>query len=166
MASEYSAEIRWSRDGAAFTDGRYSRYHRWVFDGGTEVPASSSPHGVPEPLSVAAAVDPEEAFLAALSSCHMLFFLALAAKRGFVVETYVDRTTGILARNPAGRFFMESATLHPEVAFHGALPAAADFTAWHHRAHELCYIANSVLTEVRVEPRIIAGTTPAGAPGG
>ena len=88
--SEYHAVVEWSRDGAAFTDNRYSRGHQWSFDGGIEVRASASPHVVPLPMSVAEAVDPEEAFVASLSSCHMLFFLALAAKRGFVVDRYRD----------------------------------------------------------------------------
>src|ERR1700752_1483038 len=99
--AEYKATVAWQRDGAKFTDNRYSRGHRWSFDGGVEVPASSSPHVVPLPLSVEAAVDPEEAFVASLSSCHMLFFLSFAAKRGYVVESYRDEAVGTMAKNEA-----------------------------------------------------------------
>src|SRR5262245_47817775 len=97
--SEYTAVILWDRRGAVFTDNRYSRGHRWRFDGGIEVPASASPHVVPPQLTVAAAVDPEEAFVASLASCHMLWFLSLAAKRGHVVESYHDEATGVMAKN-------------------------------------------------------------------
>src|SRR5687768_15174239 len=97
--AEYTATIEWSRNGAVFTDNRYRRGHRWLFDGGVEVPASSSPHIVPLPLSVAAAVDPEEALVASLSSCHMLGFLYTAAKRGFVVESYRDEAVGVMAKD-------------------------------------------------------------------
>src|SRR5262245_60142944 len=117
--SAYTAVIRWARDGATFTDNRYNRGHRWTFDGGIEVAASASPHVVPLPLSVAAAVDPEEAFVAALASCHMLWFLSIAAKRGFVVESYKDEAAGVMAKNAAGKIAMTKVTLHPEVAFTG-----------------------------------------------
>src|SRR5262250_1581582 len=102
--AEYKAVVAWDRNGAVFTDSKYSRGHRWIFDGGVEVPASASPHVVPLPHSVAAAVDPEEAFVASLSSCHMLWFLFLAAKRGFVVESYRDEAAGVLAKDSAGKF--------------------------------------------------------------
>src|SRR6266566_9230286 len=104
--ADYKSTVVWNREGAAFTDNRYSRGHRWLFDGGVEVPASSSPHVVPLPLSVAAAVDPEEAFVASLSSCHMLVFLSLAAKRGFVVDSYRDEAIGVLERNGSGKLAM------------------------------------------------------------
>ena len=150
---EYQAVIEWRREGAVFTDNRYSRGHRWRFDGGVEVPASSSPHVVPLPQSVAEAVDPEEAFIAALSSCHMLFFLSLAARRGFVVDHYEDRATGRIGRNAEGRQAMISVTLHPAVAFSGAArPSATDVAALHDAAHHECFIANSVTTDVRCEP--------------
>jgi len=97
--SQYTAVITWERNGAVFTDNRYSRAHRWNFDGGIELPASASPHVVPLPLSVAEAVDPEEAFVVALASCHMLWFLSIAAKQGFVVESYRDEATGVMAKN-------------------------------------------------------------------
>src|SRR2546422_10694175 len=101
--AEYKSVVQWSRDGAAFTDNRYSRGHRWLFDGGVEVPASSSPEVVPLPLSVAAAVDPEEAFVASLSSCHMLWFLSIAAKRGYLVENYRDEAVGGVAKDASGK---------------------------------------------------------------
>src|ERR1041385_55953 len=119
MAHEYRAEVIWSRDGAVFTDNRYSRGHRWRFDGGVEVPASSSSHVVPLPLSVAAAVDPEEAFVASLSSCHMLWFLSIAARRGFVVESYRDDAVGVLAKDEGGKLTMTRVTLRPDVRFGG-----------------------------------------------
>lgn len=152
--AEYEALIAWSRDGATFTDNRYSRGHRWLFDGGVEVPASSSPQVVPVPLSVAAAVDPEEAFVASLSSCHMLWFLSIAARRGFVVDSYQDAAVGIMAKDAAGKLAMTRVTLRPEVRFGGAArPTQAEELDMHHEAHEQCFIASSVRTEVRCEPR-------------
>ncbi len=147
------ATILWQRDGATFTDNRYSRGHRWLFDGGVEVPASSSPHVVPLPMSVEAAVDSEEAFVAALSSCHMLSFLFIAAKRGFVIDEYRDEAVGELAKNEAGRVAMTVVTLRPAIAVGGKRqPSRAEVEAMHHEAHEQCFIANSVRTDVRCEP--------------
>lgn len=160
--SEYVAEVRWRRKGAVFTDGRYSRAHVWRFDGGVEVPASSAPASVPLPMSLAEAVDPEEAFVASLASCHMLFFLALAAKRGFVVESYTDPAVGELAKNERGRWWMARVTLRPAIAFSGKVPSESELLDFHHRSHELCYIANSVLSDVRVEPAPIVGRDDAG----
>ncbi|MDT3736007.1 MAG: OsmC family protein [Denitratisoma sp.] len=152
--STYSATIRWQRNGAAFTDQRYSRAHAWHFDGGAVVPGSSSPHTVPLPYSDAAAVDPEEAFVAALSSCHLLWFLHLAAKAGFVVEHYEDCADGVMAKNAEGRLAMTRVTLRPRVAFVGdRLPSRQDIESLHHAAHEACFIANSVKSEVRCEPQ-------------
>src|SRR5438067_11668849 len=108
--SNYTAVITWERDGAVFTDNRYSRGHRWSFDGGVEIPASASPHVVPLPLSVAEAVDPEEAFIAALSSCHMLWFLWIAADQGFVVESYRDEATGVMGKNGDGKLAVTQVT--------------------------------------------------------
>lgn len=151
--SEYKSTVIWTRDGAVFTDNRYSRGHRWQFDGGVEVPASSSPQAVPLPLSVEAAVDPEEAFVASLSSCHMLWFLSIAARRGFVVESYRDKAVGVMGRNEAGKLAMTLVTLRPEVRFSGdRLPTRAELEALHHEAHEKCFLASSVKTEVRCEP--------------
>ena len=151
--STYTATILWQRNGAAFTDQRYSRAHEWHFDGGAVVPGSSSPHSVPLPYSDAAAVDPEEAFVAALSSCHLLWFLHLAAKAGFVVERYEDRADGVMAKNAEGKLAMTLVTLRPQVVFAGETqPSRAEVEALHHAAHEECFIANSVKSEVRCEP--------------
>ncbi|MCW5557755.1 MAG: OsmC family protein [Verrucomicrobiae bacterium] len=151
--AEHPVEIVWSRDGANFSDNRYSRRHRWRFDGGAEVTASSSPHVVPIPMSDAAAVDPEEAFVASLSSCHMLWFLSIAAKHGFVVESYHDKTVGVLGKDASGRIAMTRVTLRPEARFTGEKqPTRDQVLALHEEAHERCFIANSVRTEVRCEP--------------
>jgi len=155
--AEHTALVVWSRGGATFTDNRYSRAHRWIFDGGVEVPASASPQVVRPPFSTAAAVDPEEALVASLSSCHMLWFLSLAAGRGFVVESYRDQAVGTLARDAAGRTAMSQVTLRPEIRFAGdRRPTDDDLAALHHESHERCYIANSVHTKVVVEPVPVA----------
>jgi len=152
---EYTATVSWQRGGdAPFTDQRYSRAHQWTFDGGAVVPASSSPHVVPVPMSNAAAVDPEEAFVAALASCHMLFFLFHAAKKGFVVDRYEDAAAGVMGKNAAGRVAMLKVTLRPRVSWGGGkAPTAEDLDAMHHQSHVDCYIANSVTCDVAVEPR-------------
>ena len=152
-STEYAAEVVWARDGQDFLSNRYSRRHLLRFDGGAEVAGSSSPHSVPLPMSDASAVDPEEAFVASLASCHMLWFLAIAAKRRFIVDHYADAAIGVMARNAAGRMAMTRVTLRPHVAFSGERrPTAEELDALHHKAHEECYIANSVTSEVRVEP--------------
>ena len=152
MAS-YTAEIFWSRGTQAFSDNRYSRKHSWRFDGGVEVKASSSPHVVPLPYSAQDAVDPEEAFVASLSSCHMLWFLSIAAKKGFVVDEYVDAAIGVMEKNTQGKLAMTKVVLHPKVKFSGSCsPGSVELSALHHAAHEECFIANSVLTEVSCEP--------------
>ncbi len=151
--AEHSAEILWQRGEQSFLDNRYSRAHSWRFDGGLEVPASSSPEVVPLPWSDASAVDPEEAFVASLSSCHMLWFLSLAAQQGFQVERYRDQALGVMAENAEGRLAMTEVVLRPQVCFGGERqPDAEQLHALHHRAHEACFIANSVKTEVRCEP--------------
>ena len=151
--SEYQTVVTWNRQGAVFTDNRYSRGHTWQFDGGIEVPASSSPHVVPLPMSVATAVDPEEAFVVSLSSCHMLWFLSLAAAQKWVTESYRDAAVGTVAKNEAGKLVMTVVTLRPEVVFGGERqPSALEIETLHHRAHEECFLANSVKTEVRCEP--------------
>jgi organic hydroperoxide reductase OsmC/OhrA len=151
--AEHKAVVVWDRGGATFTDNRYSRGHRWLFDGGVEVPASSSPHVVPAPLSVVAAVDPEEAFVASLSSCHMLWFLHLAARRGFVVDSYRDEAVGVMGKDESGKPAVTTVTLRPEVRFGGdRRPAADEVVALHHAAHEQCFIARSVKSDVRCEP--------------
>lgn len=146
---EYSAVVEWTRGDQAFSDGRYSRAHDWTFDGGAVVRGSSAP---PVPGSDPAAVDPEEAVVAATSSCHMLFFLAFAAKAGLVVDSYRDEAVAVMGRDDRGRTSLVAVTLRPHVAFSGASPDATTLHDLHHRAHEACYIANSLRAEVRVEP--------------
>ena len=152
--SEHVATVEWSRDGQVFFDNKYSRAHDWRFDGGAVVRGSSAPSSVPVPMSDPAAVDPEEALVAAVSSCHMLFFLGYAAKQGFVVDRYRDDAVGVLGRDERGRMSITALTLRPEVVFSGeARPDAAAIDDLHHRAHEACYIANSIRAPVAIEPR-------------
>ena len=153
--SRHVATIRWSRKPEEpFLDGRYSRAHRWRFDGGAEVAASSSPSVVRVPFSDPAGVDPEEALVAALSSCHMLFFLDFAKQAKFVVDSYEDEAEGLMEKGADGRVRMTKATLRPLIRFaEGRAPSAAELAAIHHKAHDACYIANSVTTEVTVEAR-------------
>ena len=151
--STYTATIAWQRDGQPFTDRRYRRHHQWRFDGGAVVAASSSPQVVPLPMSDAAAVDPEEAFVASLSSCHLLWFLDIACRAGWVVDTYHDDASGLLAPDAAGQLARTVVTLRPQVGFAGVRqPDAAEITRLHHAAHAACFIANSVRTDVRCEP--------------
>ena len=152
--STYTATIRWSREGEAedFVKGRYSRAHQGVFDGGVTVPASPSPHIVPQPWSDLNAVDPEEAFVASLASCHMLFFVDLARRAGFVVDEYVDEAEGVIEKRDDGKMWMSQVTLRPRITWGGEKrPSEADIADLHHRAHDLCFIANSVTTKVTVE---------------
>ena len=149
----YRATVIWRRrEGDDFPRGRYSRAHEWHFDEGVRVPASASPSHVRVPFSDPAAVDPEEAYIAALSSCHMLFFLYLAGKAGLDVTSYEDEAVGEMAKSENGREWIARVTLRPEVTFaEGRSPSRADLERLHHEAHELCYVANSVKTEVVVE---------------
>jgi organic hydroperoxide reductase OsmC/OhrA len=151
--STYTATVRWKRGADdAFAQGRYTRAHEWAFDGGAVVPASASPHVVPKPYSDEAAVDPEEAFIASLSSCHMLFLLDFARRAGFVIDSYEDRAEGVLEKNAEGRMAMTRVTLRPHIEWSGAKqPDAAALADLHHKAHEACFIANSVTTKVTVE---------------
>ena len=150
--STYTATVRWTRSGeGSFTKGQYSRAHEWAFDGGAVVAASPSPHIVPAPWSDPAGVDPEEAFVASLSSCHMLFFLDFARRDGWVVDAYVDEAEGVLEKRGDGKMAMTRVTLRPKIAWDGTWPSAAVIADLHHRAHEACFIANSVTTEVVVE---------------
>jgi organic hydroperoxide reductase OsmC/OhrA len=148
----YSASIRWSRHDARFSDQRYSRAHSWHFDGGAIVPASASPLVVRPQFTDPAGVDPEEAFVASLSSCHMLWFLHIAAQAGFIVDDYVDDAIGTLGVDERGRESMTTVTLRPRVRYSGTTPDRDAERALHHEAHEACYIANSVRTQVTVEP--------------
>lgn len=148
----YSARTAWSRNGATFSDNRYSRGHEWSFDGGITVPASASPSIVPAPWSVAEAVDPEEALVASASSCHMLWFLSLAAKRGFVVDSYVDDAFGVMEKNVDGKLAFTRITLQPNVSFGGITQPTEDEIAFlHHDAHAECFIANSLKCDIVVE---------------
>jgi organic hydroperoxide reductase OsmC/OhrA len=152
MSHKYEAGISWKRRGAKFTDNRYSRGHEWSFDGGVKVMASSSPSSVPVPYSVVEAVDPEEALVASAASCHMLWFLSIAAERGFVVESYVDEATGIMEKNSEGRLAITRITLRPQVEFSvDRAPSPEELRSLHNSAHDECYIANSLKSEVVVE---------------
>jgi organic hydroperoxide reductase OsmC/OhrA len=152
--SEHIAILSWKRTAgeADFLKGRYSREHTWTFDGGAVVPASPSSI-VPLPYSNPALVDPEEAFVAAASSCHMLTFLFVAGKRGFLVDSYEDRSVGVMTKNEKGVLWVSVITLHPKIVFGGGKqPTAEDLDQLHHVAHEQCFIANSVKSEIKVEP--------------
>ena len=150
----YTATIRWQNDqGPEFPEGKYNRGHTWDFDGGISVPASSSPHVVRLPFSREDAVDPEEALVASISSCHMLSFLWVAAEQGFVVESYVDEARGTMGKNEQGRVAVTKVELFPHTMFSGDhLPDEHQLQAMHHKAHEICFIANSVKTEILCSP--------------
>lgn len=150
----YDATIEWTRGDQAFVDNKYSRAHVWRFDGGAVVPGSSAPASVPLPLSDASAVDPEEAMIASLSSCHMLWFLALAAKAGWVVDRYLDAASGELDRNPEGRRYLARVALRPVTTFTGPAPAQDALDALHHAAHDHCEMAHSVRATITIEATI------------
>lgn len=151
--AHYTAEVLWLRNEGDFAGNRYSRRHLLRFDGGLEVPGSSSPHVVPLPMSDASALDPEEAFVSSLSSCHMLWFLSIAAKRKFCVDRYFDAAEGVMEKNAEGKMAMTVVTLRPDVEFSGERqPTREELDSLHHEAHDACFIANSVKTEVRCEP--------------
>ena len=153
-AHEYRAEVLWQRRHEdSFIDGRYSRRHLLRFDGGVELAGSASPSVVPLPWSDAAAVDPEEAFVASIAACHMLWFLSLAAKARFAVSSYRDDAQGVMTKNTGSKLWVSRVRLRPEICFDGARqPTPDELLALHHRAHEECFIANSVKTEIVVEP--------------
>jgi len=150
--SEYFSTVVWERKGQEFTDNKYSRAHLWKFDGGVTLAASSSPHVVPLPYSVPENIDPEEAFVASLSSCHMLFFLSIAAKKKFIVEQYVDNAIGLMGKDLDGRMAMLKVTLRPRAVFIGGRrPSYEQLEKMHHQSHELCFLANSVKAEIVTE---------------
>ena len=152
--SEHHATILWHRGEQDFLSQRYSRKHLIRFDSGLEIPGSSSPQVVPLPMSDASAMDPEEAFVAALSSCHMLWFLSIAAQRRFCVDHYADEAVGVMGLNEAGKTAMTVVTLRPKVQFSGGpMPTRDEIEKMHHEAHEACFIANSVRTLVNCEPQ-------------
>jgi organic hydroperoxide reductase OsmC/OhrA len=150
--SQHSATIRWTRTGPDFLKRRYSREHTWNFDGGLALPASPSPHNVPAPWSNAALIDPEEAFVASVSSCHMLWFLHVACDAAFVVDIYDDEAIGEMTPNDRGVPWISRITLRPRVTWGGdRQPNATEVNDLHHLAHEKCFIAASIKTEVVVE---------------
>ena len=151
--SQHTADVVWQRNGQSFLDQRYSRAHRWHFDGGAEVAASASPHVVPLPYSDAAAVDPEEAYVAALSSCHMLWFMDFASRAGYRLNHYADAAVGTMAKNAEGQLVVTHIQLRPVTRFEAAhAPSAAQLDELHHRAHTSCFLANSVKTQIDCAP--------------
>jgi organic hydroperoxide reductase OsmC/OhrA len=153
MMENYLAKVEWFRGDQKFADNRYSRRHKIEFDGGASITASSSPYVVPVPYSDIVAIDPEEMFVASLSSCHMLWFLSIAAKAGFIVDSYLDNAEGKMEKNTVGKLIMSQVILKPHATFSGnQLPSISDVLQIHHQAHEECFIANSVKTNVVCEP--------------
>jgi organic hydroperoxide reductase OsmC/OhrA len=154
MAHEYHATVAWRRKPEEdFAKGRYSRAHEYRFDGGITVPASASPSVVPLPFSIENAVDPEETFVAAISSCHLLTFVDLARRAGFVIDSYEDEAVGMMERIAPQKMAITRVTLRPKIVFSGAAPDQGKLDELHHQAHEMCFIANSVKTEINVEAR-------------
>jgi organic hydroperoxide reductase OsmC/OhrA len=149
--STHSAIIRWERSGADFLKGRYSREHTWTFDGGVALSASAAPANVPAPYSNPLGVDPEEAFVASVSSCHMLTYLYVAYQKGFQVERYRDEAVGTMTKNERGVLWVSSITLRPQIEYTGERhPSLGEARELHHLAHEQCFIANSIRTVVSV----------------
>jgi len=152
--SQHKATIKWAFQSGDFLKGRYSREHTWTFDGGTVVPASSSPAVVPQPFSNPVGVDPEEAFVASLSSCHMLTYLYLASRKGFAISAYEDDAVGTVTKNEAGQMWVSVVVLAPRITYVGdKTPTPEEELALHEAAHHDCFISSSVKTDVRVEPR-------------
>lgn len=150
--SEHRATIRWKRTSDEFLKGKYSREHTWTFDGGMSIQASAAPSAVPVPYSNPAYVDPEEAFVASVASCHMLTFLWLAGRKGFQIDSYEDEAAGVMTQGENGVPWVSRITLKPRIVYSGArTPTHAEEDQLHHLAHEQCFIANSIKTEVRVE---------------
>lgn len=148
--SEYRVNVSWQRTSAGFSYEEYNREHTWSFDGGIKVRATAAPEyrGKPD------GVDPEEAFVAALSSCHMLTFLAIASRKRLVVDSYEDDAVGFMEKNSQGRLAVTRVILRPRIKFSGPeAPTGDQLTKLHEQSHHECFIANSVLTEVTVEPR-------------
>jgi organic hydroperoxide reductase OsmC/OhrA len=152
--SDYKATIEWARQSAGFDYKTYNRTHTLSFAGGIRVPASAAPGNIPPTAAGAPGVDPEQAFVASVSSCHMLWFLHLACRATFVVDRYVDEASGVLQKDPEGRMAMTRVTLRPVVTFAGRQPSAAEHAQLHQGAHDKCFIANSVKSEIVIEPRV------------
>jgi organic hydroperoxide reductase OsmC/OhrA len=148
--AKHDALVIWRSDGD-FASGRYSRAHQWQFDGGALIPASSSPAVVPVPMSDPEGVDPEEALVASAASCHMLWFLDLARRAGFIVESYRDAAIGKVGQDERGKVALTRITLRPAIVFDGRQPSRDELDELHHEAHERCFIANSLRTEIVVE---------------
>ncbi|MCA0200918.1 MAG: OsmC family protein [Proteobacteria bacterium] len=149
--SEHKAIVEWAKPSPEFLKGRYSREHTWSFDGGARVLASASPSVVPVPLSNPAGVDPEEGFIASLSSCHMLTFLDLARRKGFAVEHYRDEAVGHMAKNAEGAMWVSEVILNPQITYTGdKRPTPAEEEELHYATHKVCFISNSVKTDVKV----------------
>lgn len=151
LLSIYTANIIWHRNNETFIDNKYSRAHQWEFDGGISIAASSSPHIVPLPYSVEANVDPEEAFIASLSSCHMLFFLGIAAKKRLLVDSYIDHAEGMLEEDTDGNIAMTKVILNPTIIYLGKQPSNEEIQKIHHLSHQQCFLANSVKTKITVK---------------
>ena len=152
--SEYKATVDWRRQSADFDHPTYNRNHTLAFEDGIRVPATAAPANIPPTAAGAPGVDPEQAFVASLSSCHMLWFLHLASRAGFVVDRYVDEASGVLEKNAEGRIAMTRVTLRPVVSFAGRTPTGEEHARLHEGAHDKCFIANSVKTEVLIQPRV------------
>ncbi|MFL5620590.1 MAG: OsmC family protein [Gemmatimonadaceae bacterium] len=154
--SEHRATVRWEQAGGPFAKRQYSRAHTWSFDGGVTVPAAASVSAVPAQFTDPSAVDPEEAYVAAIASCHLLSFLPLAALAGFEVSRYEDDAVGRMAKNERGKLWVSEVELSPRVTWgEGKAPSAEQEAELHHRAHEDCYIASSVRTEIRVRSAVL-----------
>src|SRR5438874_943722 len=152
--SKHTATVNWKRTSPEFLKGKYSREHTWTFDGGLTIPASPSPSVVPTPYSNPANLDPEEAYVASLSSCHMLTFLFLASKQGFIVDSYHDEAFGVISKNERGVSWIGAVTLQPQIVYSGdKRPSAEEQDNLHHLSHEQCFIANSVKTQITVSEK-------------
>ena len=152
--STHHATIRWfASPGEDFAKGQYSRAHSWNFDGGAVVAASAAPHIVPAPWADPAAVDPEEALVASASACHMLFFLDFARRAGVIVTSYEDEAEGLMEKGDDGKVRITRITLRPKIVYGDTPPTEEMLDELHHKAHEACFIANSITSEVVIEPR-------------
>lgn len=148
--SQHQASIIWQRQNQSFTDGKYSRAHEWHFDGGLCIPASAAPSIVPLPFSIPENIDPEEAFIAAIASCHMLFFLSFAAKAGLIVEEYRDNPVGFLEHDENRKRSITRVVLQPEIRFSNE-PPQIQIEKLHQQSHEVCFIANSIKSHIEIK---------------
>jgi len=152
----YKATIHWKRSGAKFLDHKYQRTHTWTFDNGLRLKAAASPHIVGKSFTDSSVIDPEEAFIASVGSCHMLWFLSLAAGMGFVVNKYSDQSEGTLEKNSEGHMAMTKVLIQPMVSFEADnAPSQEDFLKLHREAHRKCFIANSVKSDIEILPKMV-----------